>query len=478
MDTTQIALSKFANGILDQDALFNELFSAESLIEVFESRFARSSGKGIDRVNGEQYSRFATAELGAVSVKCSDDTFRFSPYLENLKIKGRRRYPRVIGIPTIRDRVVLSQLNKFLAAVFPDCVPKSVASMYVRTIAADLRTKPTHETWVCGTDIKTFYDDIRRDRLLRVIKRRVKCERVLRLTERALKTPTVPANTPRSEHARFQEEKGVPQGLAVSNILASIYMKEVDDAMSDLGVTYFRYVDDVLMYGSNERIVKAFESLRKRLRRRGLTLHKLGDGKSYISPLTEPFSYLGYVFSWPRITVRAATVERFLQSIAAKFSEYFHEKHVKLKRYAYLNEERLKEIFVLELNERITGAISESKRYGWIAYFNQINDLSLLSRLDLTIASMFSRAVDFDRKAPSNLKKLSRAYYEMRYRPEGGYVHNYDQITDRAHKLKFLVERGRLGPKEQLTNEEINERFESYRRHVLGAMHADEGMLY
>lgn len=478
MDATLSALAKHANGMANQDELFADLFSAEALIETFEARFAKSSGKGVDRVNGTQYARFAEAEFKIVSQKCIAGTFRFSPYLENLKPKGRKKFPRVIGIPTIRDRVVLSQLNKFLAAVFPDCVPKSVASMYVRTIAADLRTKAPHETWVCGTDIKTFYDSIQRDRLLQVLKRKVSCGSALRLTAHALSTPTVPSNTPRSKHASYQEIRGVPQGLAISNLLASIYMQEVDDAMGKLNVTYFRYVDDVLMYGSHDRVNKAYKSLRARLRRRGLSLHKLGEGKSYISPLASPFGYLGYVFEWPAITVRDTTVERFLQTIAAKFSEYVHDKHRRLKTYTYLSEERLKEIFVLELNERITGAISESRRYGWIAYFNQINDLSLLARLDLTISSMFTRLADFNRAAPAGLKKLSRAYYEMRYRPDAGYVHNYDKITERAHKLKFLAERGRLGPKEQLTDDEIHERFDLYRRRVLSDMHADEGVVY
>jgi RNA-directed DNA polymerase len=398
--------------------------------------------------------------------------------LENLKTKGRSKLPRLIGIPTVRDRIVLSQLNCFLAAVFPDRVPKNIASAYIRAISNDLKTKSSPDTWICSTDIKTFYDSIQPDRLLRVLARKVNCWQAIRLVEHALRTPTVPRNTKRTHHSDFRPKRGVPQGLAISNILASIYMQEVDDAMTRLGITYYRYVDDVLMYGHHDAVQKALRSLRVRLARRRLSLHSQSSGKTSLQPLTKTFGYLGYTFTWPNISVREATVERLLQSIAAKFSDYAHNKSRRLERFKYLTEARLAEIFLLELNERITGAISEKKRYGWIAYFNQITDLSLLHRLDRAIARMFSRLPDFDRKAPDGLRKLSRAYFEMKFDPNGGYVRNYDKINTRAEKLKFLEERGRVGPEEALKDEQIEDRYTTYIRHMLAAMHADESILY
>ncbi|NKF85039.1 hypothetical protein GO293_02274 [Ralstonia solanacearum] len=191
-----------------------------------------------------------------------------------------------------------------------------------------------------------------------------------------------------------------------------------------------------------------------------------------------PFGYLGYTFHWPMISVRNATTERFLQSIVAKFSDYTHNKTHRLARFKYLNEDRLKEIFLLELNERITGAISQKKRYGWIAYFNQISDLSLLHHLDAAIAGMFKRMPDFAYQAPSGLRKLRRAYFEMKFNPQGGYVRNYDKISNRGEMLAFLTERGRIDPAETLTDAEIKDRYEKYLHHILAAMHADEGVVY
>jgi RNA-directed DNA polymerase len=172
---------EFSSGLIDDSALFSSLFSPAILEDVYFSRFAKSTGKGVDRLNGPQYASRAPADLAKVSEKCLDGSYRFSSYLENLKTKGRNKPPRVIGIPTIRDRVVLHQLNRYLAFLYPERVPKNIASTYIRQITEDLKTKPIEHTSVCSTDIKTFYDSIKPDRLLAVLRHRVKCWQALRL---------------------------------------------------------------------------------------------------------------------------------------------------------------------------------------------------------------------------------------------------------------------------------------------------------
>ncbi|MHB1058071.1 MAG: reverse transcriptase domain-containing protein [Rhodanobacter sp.] len=456
---------------------FAGLFSLDCLYESFRTRYSRSSAKGLDRVSGSQYKKDAIRELEIASHKCRNGTFKFTPYLEVLKPKGRNKHPRIIGIPTVRDRVILGHLHIFLAAIFPEAVPRQISGAYVRNIAEGLAKAPPG-TWICGTDIKTFYDSIQRERLIDIVGKRITIPSATILIERALNTPIVPKNTPGSRRKEFAEEKGVPQGLAISNILASIYMHPIDEPMNGMGVSYVRYVDDVLMYGTEQQVKVAHKSLAARLRRRGLSLHGLSSSKTQIQEITKPFDFLGYKFLIPKVTVRESTIERFLQASAAKFSEFKHSKPIKLSKYKYLNEDRLKEIFILELNEKITGAISDERRYGWIAYFSQINDHTLLYRIDTIIANMFSRLREFDYKSPPGLKKLSRAYWEMKFRPEGGYIRNYDKIQTIPEKLEFLITRGRLGPNDILTDEQIDDRYQAYVKVVLADMYADEGSIY
>lgn len=468
----------YSAGAISESELFTKMFDEESLRDLFVSEFFRSTSKGVDRINGFQFNPRSVEQFEIASRKCIDGTYRFSAYLEVLKLKGRSKVPRLIGIPTIRDRVILRQMNKFIATIFPESVPKNIAAAFVRLIAEDLPYKNQEDTYICSTDIKTFYDSIQRARLIKILSKKIKNTAAMSLIKHALSTPIVPKNARRKTHSEYHSEKGVPQGLAISNILAAIYMHEVDSEMRKLNVTYYRYVDDVIIYGSHDPVHQAYISLKNRLSRRGLSLHTLGSGKTQIKPLSQPFGYLGYYFSPEKISVRDSTIERFIQSIATKFSEFIHNKTKRLEKFKYLNEDRLKEIFLLELNEKITGAISEDRRYGWIAYFNQITDLTLLYKIDVLIRNLFKRLPEFNRSAPSNLKKISRAYWEIRHNPSGGYIHNYDEIITREQKLVFLQQRGRLADDEKLTDAEVDERYEKYRRRVLSAMHGDEGRVY
>lgn len=387
----------------------------------------------------------------------------------------------MIGIPTVRDRVVLHQLNAFLKAVFPDCVPPNIANGYVRQIASEIPKHRPDETFVYGGDIKSFYDAIPRGRLLAVLEKRINEPSALILIRRAIATPIVTKNSSRIGRTHSEpNDRGVPQGLAISNILASIYLHSVDtDMRRCFNVAYFRYVDDILMYGARADVERAKASLKSRLQHRGLSLHASGSNKAHFATLRESFAYLGYVFDLPMITVRPSTVERLLQLLSAQFSGFAHNKTRRLERHPHLDLERLKEIFLLELNDRISGAISEGQRYGWIAYFSQINDMTLLHRLDSAVAGMFRRLPEFGRRPPFDLKRFARAYFEIKYRPDSGYIRNYDIHQTPVQMLQFLQERGRIAPTEgALTDEQIVHRYRSYIARQLAEMHADETVLY
>lgn len=465
--------------VIEQNELFDELFSSESLFKTFNEKFSNSGAKGIDRLNGMQYSLRAQRDLIKTSEKCLNGSFRFSPYLEMLKSKGRGKNPRVISIPTVRDRVVLRQLNIFLCKVFPEYVPKSVASAYIRSLSSDFLSANPDDVYICSCDIEGFYDNIIKTRLIKKLSSRIGSKKALNLIIRSLLTPTSHSSAKKSQRKEFfNKDKGVPQGLSISNILASIYMSDIDTSMDKFNVKYYRYVDDVLIYGDKESVSKAYLSIRRKLKLRGLNTHPPSSPKTHLGHLNQPFGFLGYVFKGNDITVKDSTLEAFLQSIAARFSDFTHNKNRRLKKYPHLSIDDLKEIFVEELNEKITGAISGNKRYGWVAYYSNINDLSLLHKIDFIAKEMFSRLSDFDRQPPTELKKISRSYYEIKFNPQGGYIRNYDKIETLKQKTEFLVSRGRISPDERLTRDQIEERFERYKATILSRMQADEGEIY
>lgn len=455
--------------------LLKKHFKVSYLEKIYEEKFQFSDSKGIDRINGDQFRKHSKFHIKVVHEKCLQGAYKFSPYLELLKSKGRNKKPRVLAIPTVRDRIVLHALKEILFQIFPECVPTKLANTYVHEIKKFAHGKQPDMLGILQADIENFYGSIDRDILLKKLASRIKSQKLLRLIKRAIETPIVPKNYRKDELATYEEISGIPQGLSISNILAAIYLHELDQEMQSNEYVYFRYVDDILVFATVENIQNAKELLISKTV--GLKL-SLNSEKTVMKTGDSKFDYLGYSFKLPKVTVKTKSIESFLLSITTMFSRYIHTKEEKLQKHKYLTRELLKEAFLLDVNEKITGAISENRRYGWIFYFNEINTLETLHQMDKIIESLFSRLEDFNKVAPPKLKRLSRAYYEARFSPMGGYIHNYNDYEMLPQKINFLSKCGRLDPKREYSEEEIIKEFESVKKRNLAELDRDSTHLY
>jgi len=61
---------------------------------------------------------------------------------------------------------------------------------------------------------------------------------------------------------------------------------------------------------------------------------------------------------------------------------------------------------------KITGCIYDNKEYGWMQFFRQIDDLTLLYSLDIFVKNLFKR---FKRKYKENkIKRFTKTYYFLK----------------------------------------------------------------
>lgn len=98
--------------------------------------------------------------------------------------------------------------------------------------------------------------------------------------------------------------------------------------------------------------------------------------------------------------------------------------------------------------------------------------------MDYAIKSIIKRLPDFKEEDFSKIKLLSRSFNEIKYKPEAGYIQNFDSYETDAEKITFLIKRGRLDPNEALDSERINEIFNRYVKKEVSSMLADEGSSY
>ena len=466
-----------------------DAFSVNRLIAYFDESIKENSGRGIDGISGMSFAEGLEEKITQISIKIIDQKYRYTPYLEIVKSKGRGKAPRIISKPAVKDKLVLFAIKEELHKLFPECVPGKLPNSYVREIKEKLIAMEGKDAYYLKIDIKGFYDNLNRGVILSAIKEVSGCDSFVTLVRRALVNKTVPKSYKKKDSEKYRTAVGVPQGLSISNILAEIYMKEFDDYFSSKALAYYRYVDDILIVSEKSAIDSLEDEVYEKLSAIGLSSHDYDadDRKSEKGNVSDQFQYLGYEISSTEVTVKEATVIRYIESIVSMFTRFKHNAEKRERESKFLNVEQIKEIFVLELNEKITGAISENKKYGWMFYFIEINDIYLLHKIDGIIAKQFERLDLFDNRAPqrrsngnkNGLCSLVRTYYAIKYDLLGGYVHNYGLYESRADKLGYLVKFGYIAHYDDkaYTDEEIDKMFISAKKSKLLKLEMDIGSI-
>jgi RNA-directed DNA polymerase len=243
---------------------------------------------------------------------------------------------RVLGIPAIRDRVVQRALKLIMEPIFEAdfCTgsygyrPRRTAHEAVARVEKDIVEDKTR---VIDVDLAAYFDTVRHDLLLGKVAHRVQDDEILHLLKLMLKA---------------SGKRGVPQGGALSPLLANIYLTEVDAMLERATmvtqegpytrVDYARCADDLVIFVDWHRrhdwLLKAVHRrLREELAKPDL---RLNEDKSRIVDLRqgETFGFLGFDFRRVRSlrgVWRAQVTPKLTQRTAllGKLREVFRRHH-------------------------------------------------------------------------------------------------------------------------------------------------------
>lgn len=409
---------------------FTQEYAHKRLRELYDEYISLTSAIGVDRLSRNIFERSLDDEIGLINAKASAGTYRFSQYKEKLISKGAGKHPRVISIPTYRDRIALRALCNVLKRTFVSDLNVKLPQHTV----ADLRTglvsgKYSH---FIKLDVTNFYPSISHDVLEAILKRKIRKKEVHHLIRAAIESPTVAY----PDKTKPKESKGVPQGLSISNILAEIYLSKFDRWASSIPkAQYFRYVDDILILTEDDP-VQLFQNVSDHLALDyQLTVHPLHtSGKSMTGKISDDFNFLGYEFKQTKASVKLDSIRRLEASLAKIFTTYKYRRALATahpspgESKAML--EKARKIFTWRLNLRITGCLFDEVRRGWVFYFSQIDDAALaqLHHLDKTIKVLCQRFAFTP--AAGELKSFVRSFHEsQRSNLTHRYIPNFDTTS-------------------------------------------------
>lgn len=198
---------------------------------------------------------------------------------------------RVLGVPTVLDRLIQQALLQVLQPIFdPHFSDNSHGfrpgrSAHDAVLSARAHVRSGYR-WVVDVDLESFFDRVNHDVLMVRVARRVKDKRVLRLIRRYLQAGMCDGGV---VSARTQ---GTPQGGPLSPLLSNILLDEWDKELEKRCHRFVRYADDCNIYVRSEAAGRRVMASVKRFLEKRLRL-RINESKSQVA---RPWKvkFLGY----------------------------------------------------------------------------------------------------------------------------------------------------------------------------------------
>lgn len=298
-----------------------EVLSRENMLAAYRRVLSNKGAPGVDGVTVDELNALLWDRWEAIREEILSGTYVPSPVRKVEIPKPGGRGVRMLGIPTVLDRLLQQALLQVLTPQFdPTFSDASFGFRPRRSAHQALDRAKEHiaagHRWVVDMDLEKFFDRVNHDVLMSRLARRIEDKRILKLIRRYLQAGMMEGGvtSPRSE--------GTPQGGPLSPLLSNVLLDELDKELERRGHRFVRYADDCNIYvrsrRAGERVLDTIERfLRKRLR---LVVNR--DKSAVDRPWKRKF--LGYTFTMhyqPKFRVAPESVKRFRNRLRELFRQ-------------------------------------------------------------------------------------------------------------------------------------------------------------
>lgn len=344
--------------LAQEPSLWQQLLAAENLREALRRIRANRGAPGIDGMSTEELAPWLAEHWPEVRTALDEGTYRPAP-VRRVSIPKPDGGERLLGVPTVLDRLISQAIAQVLTPVFdPAFSSSSYGFRPGRSAhqAVQVAAKYIEEGYrqVVDLDLERFFDRVCHDALMAKVARKVEERRLLKLIRAYLNAGVM------VEGVRQPTEEGTPQGSPLSPLLSNIMLDDLDKELERRGHRFVRYADDVRIFVRSRRSaergmegVTGFVEGRLKL--------KVNRSKSSVRPASAA-TLLGFGF--------LAREGRVKVRLAPKATKRLKERLRQLTRRNWR----------VSMALRI-GALNKFTR-GWMAYFRIAETPSVFQKLD------------------------------------------------------------------------------------------------
>ncbi len=272
------------------------------------------------------------------------------------KLDGSKR---VLGIPTVVDRVVQQAIHQELSKVFEEKFSNnSFGFRPGKSAHMALQQAKTYINegykYVCDIDLEKFFDRVNHDKLMYLISKEVTDKRLLKLIRAYLSAGIM------DNGVKVKSLEGTPQGGPLSPLLSNIMLNELDKELERRGHKFCRYADDCNIYVKSKRAGQRVMESIKRFIEGDLKL-KVNDLKSAVdSPTNRKF--LGYSFFYTKNGIDFRVHKKSLEKLKDKIRKITNRN------------------ISMNFEYRVAKLLEVTR--GWVIYFKMAKMKKLMEQLD------------------------------------------------------------------------------------------------
>ncbi|WP_340008960.1 group II intron reverse transcriptase/maturase [Paenibacillus sp. FSL K6-0276] len=341
--------------------MLEQLLSRENLLQALKRVEANKGSYGVDGMSVKSLREHIVQNWQTLRQAIEEGIYEPSPVRRVEIPKPGGGGVRLLGIPTVTDRMIQQAIAQVLTPLFDPEFSDHSYGFRPRRRGHDAVKKARAfmkegYRFVVDLDLEKFFDRVNHDRLMMKISAKVKDKKVLLLIRKYLQSGVMENGLVNTT------TEGTPQGGPLSPLLSNIVLDELDKELEKRGHRFVRYADDCNIYVKTPRAGERVKASVIRFIETRLKL-KVNQAKSAVDrPWRRKF--LGFSFSSDK-EPKVRIAKQSLQKAKARIRE------ITSRKKAMRMEERIQ-----ELNRYLMG---------WHGYFSLADTPSAFKAMDMWI---------------------------------------------------------------------------------------------
>jgi RNA-directed DNA polymerase len=291
--------------------LLEQVVSNANIQRAWQQVRRNKGAAGVDGITLEQFTDWIRPQWHERREQLLNGGYYPQP-VKRVRIPKDDGTERLLGIPTVLDRVIQQAIVQILSPLFDSTFsehsfgfrPNRSAHDAVKQVQAYCQQK---RRIAVDIDLSKFFDRVNHDKLMSLLGRRFRDKGLLQLIGRYLRAGVM------DSHVLLPSYEGVPQGGPLSPLLSNVMLDPLDKELEQRGHCFARYADDLIIMvkspRSGERVLHSIT----RFVEQDLKL-KVNPEKSQVVKSSQ-CKFLGFSFHSKHIRWHPKSMDKFKRRV-------------------------------------------------------------------------------------------------------------------------------------------------------------------